>query len=158
MNDRNQTINTKRINRIFIRVFILLFVFAFLYDHIRNKPIADKIKNDLEAEYNLIDHFPGASSTRYEVTAKTGNALVIASFKFNNDFNEIKLYYDGELEENGWKFWKIDRFEDRVDDLEENYILFCKDSYIATITHYGKNSDHGSTYSLSLSWGLDVCQ
>src|SRR5262245_40004932 len=77
-----------------------------IYDIIANGPEAARVQTELEHEFRAISPLPGATSQGVQASHKPRIALVQGTYCTSLKYEEIRNYYDKELQVHGWAFYK----------------------------------------------------
>lgn len=120
---------------------------------------ADAIQKQLESEFRQIKSPPNGRSLRYAATHKNQQAEVSSDYLSSLGYQEIRAFYDPELNRSGWKFVKEEPKKTWGQDYGGKQTFYCKGPYTATLEYAGQAQNQlGWTYSFALSWGLfDEC-
>jgi len=147
------------IGLIALLAFAGLFVYL-PYDQAVNGPKAAEIQKDMEGEFKMIEPLPGATQLRYGSMHKTHQGDVGGDYKTDKSYEEIRKYYDRELNNHSWRFVKEEPVKIWRRDYGGKEAFYCKGIYTATLQYSGQEEkDVGWTYSFGLSWGLfDECK
>jgi hypothetical protein len=120
---------------------------------------ASQIHRRLDRELNNIKSPAGAIKVRHVDAFKGSHGNVGDYYKTSLSNDEIRAYYDRELETHGWNLKGESTLTTWGKDLGESLRTYCKDPIAANIYFTGKNeSVLGFNYSLSISWRVvDEC-
>ena len=133
---------------------LALVMFAILIYFWMIPSQAMPMQKDLEKEFLAISPLPKATLNSYESSYKDQLDLVEGYYSTALSYNQIRNYYVGELEKNGWQLKKESELRDISGDHGGKVIMFCKGNYRATLDYAGISASNGWTYVFNLSWGL----
>jgi hypothetical protein len=132
----------------------------YVYRNLRvNGQRAEAIQKELEIEFGRIKTPSDTRSLRYSSTYKIHQAEVGSDYLSSFSYQDLRSFYDPELNRNGWRLLKAEPMKLWGRDYSGKQTFYCKGPYTATLQYAGQASDQlGWTYSFALSWGLfDEC-
>jgi hypothetical protein len=125
-----------------------------IYDFLKNGPEAARVQAELENELRMISPPSGATSAGLHRSNKPRQALVSNTYCSSLKYVEIRNYYDKELANHGWTFYREVPLKDWGRDFGGKEAEYCKGPYRATIEYAGDGVADSWNYAFSLSWGL----
>lgn len=137
---------------------IVAFIMYIAREFTVQLPKAKQAMAELEMEYKTIEPFPNSRIERYDASHKTSHALVGATYTNNANFDEIISYYNEQLNQHGWQYYKTEEIKDWGTDLGGKTAVYCKGDYVASLQYAGEKANYGWTYGFDLTWGLGGCE
>lgn len=137
--------------------FILVMIFIISDITMKDRPklqlTIDEAESLLDSEYVLISSPPQAVQNSHKKTKRT-TVLITSGYVTKLGYEEIRKYYDDELKEHGWQFYK----EEKVTNWGEyaGMALYYKNGELIATIEYHDNPkyNYGCTYSFDMSWGI----
>lgn len=142
--------NKTKIYYAILIIFICLILFKMYYD-LNN----DKVKNaqkKLFVEYKYINIFPGSILIGQNSFRKSNSTIITKKYTINRDKAEISAYYDNELKNHQWEFYKEKKVLDWGRDLGGKEIYYKKNDRYLIIELANKEYNQWN-YAITLSWG-----
>src|ERR1043165_3427782 len=117
------------------------------------------IHQELNSELSKSPDPANAVKVDYVDSFKGTSGAAANSYKTTMTDNEIRAYYDQEMQRRGWKLYGESKLTSWDKDLGESQRIYCKQPLAADIYFTGQNeAEFGYTYSLSISWRVvDEC-
>lgn len=137
---------------------VVAFATFMAREFIVQMPKAKQAMAELEIEFQTITPLPNVKTVRYNASYKTSQAFVEATYSTNVNSDDIFSYYDEQLIQHGWQYYKTSRLTDWGTDLGGKSAEYCKGDYVASIQYAGNKANYGWTYAFNLSWGLSDCE
>lgn len=153
--------------RVAVAISIALVMMAFLASsafvlksYIRRWISGDpSIHQQLNIELDNIPTPAQAVRVHHVDNFKGTQGNIVNSYKTSLRYDDIRVYYDRELQGRGWKLYGESKVTSWGNDLGESQRIYCKPPLALDIYFPGQNETGiGYTYSLSVSWRLvDEC-
>ena len=120
------------------------------------EPEATPIEKALKQEYDLIPVIPDASLIESEASHKSDIAWVEGTFSTKLEFEDVRKYYDKELTNKGWRFYKETKttVPYKGHKYEAKVFYYLKGNYVVWLENPGM-FDKEETFALSVTWGLE---
>jgi len=127
-----------------------------LLAYLRNREKqSSSIRQQLTWELDNVQSPTEAVQVRRVDAFKGTHGNIANYYKTNLTYDELRNYYDGELERRGWKLRTEKKLTTWQKDLGESLRTYCKGPFAANVYFTGKNETAlGFKYSLSVSWRL----
>ena len=104
----------------------LISVVFILHQVIFQLPRAKQFETKIQREFSLIPPLPGATQKRHNVSHKTSQALVDATYVTNVEVANIFKHYNDELTKQGWQFFGVRGMKDWEKDPGGKSFYYCK--------------------------------
>lgn len=125
--------------------FLLMIVFAICYT---NNPKVLGIIKTINSDFSVINHPTESKLVSCDVSNKSYEAVLNASFTTLNKIDEIRKFYLKELARRGWTIDEGKELENVKEGLNFLYLTYYKDNLRLSIQDTGAHS-----YSILISWG-----
>jgi hypothetical protein len=79
-------------------------------------------------------------------------AFVSRGFSSEARYDDVKLFYMGELTKEGWKFANERKLKNWETDLGGRELKFRRGEYEITIEYAGERADYGWEYGVGIGW------
>lgn len=132
-------------------VTFVVSIGAFVYNQFFLSPKAKIVEGQLERELSLIKPYPRASLTRSEQSHKGRQALVTRRYNTTAGYQDLRKYYEAELENHGWRFVSEKSVYHWWRDFGGKTAHYCKGGLSADIEYMGQDNAGVGDYVLSLS-------
>lgn len=131
----------------------LFFLLYMNYDERVDGPAAEKIRDEMEAEFQKISPLPRAVQVQHGSMHKARQGLIRMAYKTELSYSEIKAYYDNELGKQGWRFARESHVKYDGQDYGGKELFYCKGNYTTNLYYAGRQEkEFGWTYSFTLAW------
>lgn len=117
-------------------------------------PDNSKVEEALKNEFNLIPVMPNAIEKKRDFMKKSTLMGIGATYLTSHNFEEIHNYYDAQLREHGWLFYREEKVTDWGKDYGGKSIRYKKGDFVATVQYAGEKANYGWTYAFDMDWGL----
>lgn len=121
--------------------------------------LAFEMRQRLDRELAAIPLPPHTTQVQHVSSFKGTHGSVANYYATSLSYDEIRAYYDGELETRGWKLKGEFKLKTWDKDLGELSRIYCRDPLAVSIYFTGKNeAAFGFRYSAGVSWRVvDEC-
>lgn len=121
--------------------------------------LAFEMHENLARELTNIPMPPQTNHVRHVDAFRGSHGNVANYYTTSLSYDEIRAYYDLELETRGWKLKGESKLETWGKDVGESSRIYCKNPIAANVYFTGKNEVAlGFKYSVSISWRVvDEC-
>ncbi|TEB06810.1 hypothetical protein Psch_00342 [Pelotomaculum schinkii] len=146
---------TKHLKILMLLVFLSLVVLSGCENSATSLD-ADKIKikEALENEFNLIQMMPNVIKGKKNFLNNSISMVLSERYTTKNSYEEIINYYDEQLKEHGWQFYKEEKLTDWGRDYGGKSVRYKKGDFVAIVQYAGEKADYGWTYGFAITWGL----
>jgi len=133
--------------------YIVALIVFVVYDYVANLPKAQSVANDLKQELAAIMPLPKAVPLDHHEVIKPREVLVGSEYATSQSYSEIRRYYDQELAQHGWAFYREEEVRDWGRNLGGRIAHYRKRGYTASLQYAGERANDSWNFALDLSWG-----
>lgn len=135
--------------------FFLLIGLGWNYTPVQKTELTP-IEKTLKQEYDSIPVLPEACLIKSEVSSKNYNlAWAEGTFSTKLSFEEVRKFYDKELTNKGWRFYKEKKVMTNYNghNYESKQVYYLKGDYSVSLENPGW-FDNEETFGFSVNWGF----